>query len=658
MTNHKSMLDALLANDVDDAIVKAAILPPSRRARFLVFILSNACEENQNLLVAAKCLSMAKSLLASSSSSLSDDEYLHWLEKSISLSSSLDDPSTQLQALSVASLITSRLGRLVRYCSDATRTQIADLAKQSKSETACRLATRLNNIIESAVVLAQKAAITRRRSFDVGTLDVDLARENVLDDAENDWYEDPWGWPELKWMGNTVIEQRLRAAEHGWTLALDVPKRGGGVRPALLLSAEDRIAYQAIADELSLVATSDLPDWVFGWRARRNDPKKGRYSDNGEEWKKFTKRVQEHGRKFRFALRIDIRSFFETINTHCLLRDIGCNYRKTGILDRLESFFDHWHIQRNGLGIPQRSLASSILAHVPLRSIDSYLTQVSRRDSRRVSPLRWMDDIWLFGSSEDALWSTVSEIESLLDDQGLGLNSSKTELLEAESAVSNVFHFPSGDEEVDSEAMVNQLEDLLDRIDEAPRSALSYLTRFRGKGADHIDEQLSKTFTQASLDEFEVSADHVATFLQRADGWKQKVDWYRRHVNRHVAAESWTVPTWGRMFPVCAEPSAEQQAVSNLFVDRFEHGIQRSLVPLAAHRLANWHVTNAKDVLMEFLSEESFSPHQFSIRAACFAALTCGVAKKDIRAIAANAPEPMLLEMIKNANLKNYGIIP
>src|SRR5204862_3374388 len=118
-------------------------------------------------------------------------------------------------------------------------------------------------------------------------------------------------------------------------------------------------------DELSVAVLSDLPNWVYGWRLQRQDTKKAIYANNSDEWQQFHERRREISEQFDHVLHVDVKSYFSSIDTDLLLQQLGRRYKRVGTLLRLEAYFDSWSQRKNGRGLPQRSVASSVLAHLP-----------------------------------------------------------------------------------------------------------------------------------------------------------------------------------------------------------------------------------------------------------------------------------------------------
>jgi hypothetical protein len=484
--------------------------------------------------------------------------------------------------------------------------------------------------IDSAAQRVRETRLAKRRAFDVPDLDVPQAAKNVRDDIYGDWYQDPWGWPEIEWLGHAWhrVVERLRIDATGWTVPIDVNKRGSGVRPGLVINPLDRVAFQSLVDELSVEAASHLPSWVYGWRLARQGRTKGRYEANKEEWKVFSRSITNLCKRFQFTAHLDIDSFFRTVDTSQLLSQLGRHYRKAAVLDRLEAFLHGWHQCPNGSGIPQRSLASSVLAHAVLRPLDAFLDRKSNGgNSNTFLASRWMDDIWLHSNSEAELRSTVSEVESILAEARLSLNSDKTAIFlstEADQFVQLVDVY----DEADTDANIT-LTDLLDRTE-----------RIHEPPAFHIGLEISKllksnTFTalaQISTDEFQqysYAADRLAKAFRASGDWKRFTATYVALARTHVSEENLSVALWAEMFPNRPEDDVGQ--VQAFFSENLVDTLQRVLVPLAAQRLVAWSSQFGLGKLAEVdLSAVLGSDDLFRLRGVCLALLSVGAAKEKV----------------------------
>src|SRR5687767_3127260 len=115
-------------------------------------------------------------------------------------------------------------------------------------------------------------------------LDFPQALANVHTEVLQDWYRDPWGWPELSWLVPARLDDFAVPALNGVGVrraaVLDVPKENFAVRPAVVLDPLDRILYQALVDCLSLRVVGALREWAYGWRLPVRKPRRGQWDSN------------------------------------------------------------------------------------------------------------------------------------------------------------------------------------------------------------------------------------------------------------------------------------------------------------------------------------------------------------------------------------------
>ncbi len=241
-------------------------------------------------------------------------------------------------------------------------------------------------------------------------LDLVEASKVARSETYGEWYRDPWGWPELtpefvESVGLEAVGQlesgqtplRVLATFHSFSF----PKSYFGVRPAVVLDAPTRLVYTAAALEMAKALHGELPDWVCGWRYRD-----GQMATN--EWGEYINRQQTIGQA-AYAAQTDLTSFFASVNNERLssrlLEKVGRS-ASTEIIDQVLTRHDQL---AGRSGLPQRSTASSLLAHIAVEGIDDLLEE--RLDRGLISNVRrWMDDI-SFEGSESGLYSTLLEIQ-------------------------------------------------------------------------------------------------------------------------------------------------------------------------------------------------------------------------------------------------------
>ena len=130
----------------------------------------------------------------------------------------------------------------------------------------------------------------------IDRLDLTQAISNLVQEKKNDWYRDPWKWPEYAYLrsreGSLVLRQRLESNGNVRAAArMDVPEKNFGVRPAVLLDVLDRVVYQLLVDRLSVPLVGALPADVFGWHLIPKKPRAGRYARQDFQWAHYRRKI-------------------------------------------------------------------------------------------------------------------------------------------------------------------------------------------------------------------------------------------------------------------------------------------------------------------------------------------------------------------------------
>ncbi len=645
-----AQLATWIQQDVDEAQIAATATPPSSQRHLLVEALRQLIGREVSGSAAAKLLGIGQAILAGSYQFFDEPETVRRFEEVIAFASAEKSTEINDRAFTVAALLLHRVREPLRYLSDDT----INALKEALSAASPRRKFVVSAILARVDAAALRLSAVRSRNprkFNLPELDIPKAANNVSEDVQGDWYQDPWGWPEVEWLARSAhkVVERLGSDRCSWTVPVDVSKRGGGVRPGMVINPLDRVAFQSLVDELSLEAAGDLPPWVHGWRLSRTRAFKGGYEPNKSEWRTFARRVAALCKDFSFTAHIDIQAFFPTIDTARLLAQIGRRYRNAAVLDRLEVYLEEWHRRQNGLGIPQRSLASSVLAHAVLRPLDAFLDQRSGGGkSSTLTATRWMDDIWLHSNSEQELRSCVREIENLLAESRLSLNAEKTAVFlskDADTMVQLVDEY----EEEDEDANLT-LKDLLNRAEGAPAPGFHIgfeVSKILARG----DFSSLAEISSGDLSQFTYVASALAKLLRRSGEWKRLSDPYLEFASGHISGESLSVAAWAEMFP--NYPENELGKVQLFFSQKILDDPQRLLTPLAAQRLAAWSqrfgAGNLENGALKIFQQQD---DLFRLRGVGFAALQLGVLKADIAQVFAQVDEGVTDAFLKERNFE------
>jgi hypothetical protein len=647
-----AQLSKWITEDIEVAQTHAAAEPPSSQHRLLAESLRQVVVKQATGSRAIKLLGIAQALLSSTFPFLTEPETARTFQDVIEFATAETSPEIRQRAFTVAALLLNRLRERIIDLPESTIDLINDALSATSSSQERSVLSAMSKRTEAAATRLRETRSKGPRKFNVPDLDVHQAARNVRQDAEGDWYQDPWGWPEVEWLGYNQpqkVMERLRSASCSWTVPIDVSKKDGGIRPGMVINPLDRIAFQSLADELSIEAASHLPSWVHGWRMARVHPTKGVYESNKAEWKLFSRRVVTLCRAFRFTAHLDIQAFFSTVDTSRLLSQLGRRYRNAAVLDRLENYFEAWHTCQNGLGIPQRSLASSVLAHAVLRPLDLYIDRLSSGGKfASFTASRWMDDIWLHSNNEKELRSCVTEIESALAQLRLSLNSEKTQVFKSEDAEA-VVQLVDVYEENAEEDVAPTLRELLDEAEDAPPFRIGL------EVAKLLGRKDFEPFRHISTDRWlrmGYLARSFAKAFRDSGEWKRFADTYIEFVHRHVSGENLTVASWAEMFP--NNPEGEAQKVQELFSQHIVDDAQRILTPLAAQRLAAWRSRFGLGNLAELalLKTPADQSDIFRLRGIAFSALQAGISKDKVSAIAVQMDDDVIQHFLKDRNFE------
>ena len=198
-----------------------------------------------------------------------------------------------------------------------------------------------------------------------------------------------------------------------------VPKASGLHRPLALLNIEDQIVLQAFANlaakrmqmkraplQFKVVFSNILekPESIFFFRRWQ-----GTYGA-------FQRRIKQHyAGGMRWVGDFDLAAFYDTISHELLLRTI---YPRTtnADLNWIAKCLKTWSSDRatsgHGHGLPQGPLASDFLAECFLLPIDLAL-------QRRRGYTRYVDDVRIFGATEDEVRAHLIELERHCRERGL-----------------------------------------------------------------------------------------------------------------------------------------------------------------------------------------------------------------------------------------------
>lgn len=214
-----------------------------------------------------------------------------------------------------------------------------------------------------------------------------------------------------------------------------IPKPSGLQRPITLLSIEDQIIWQAIANVLEL-----------RWHDRRlKVEKKVVFSNHPnpnkifffESWRisypKFISRVKEIYKKNRWTAHFDLAAFFDTISHDHIINLLTPRSPNSEIAVFTKKALKRWSSEKKpktfSHGIPQGPIASSYIGELIFFDIDQPMLLAENG----FFYLRYVDDVRLFAEEEDKVRKGIVYLEQLCRNKGLIPQSKKTDIFYADT---------------------------------------------------------------------------------------------------------------------------------------------------------------------------------------------------------------------------------
>lgn len=241
-------------------------------------------------------------------------------------------------------------------------------------------------------------------------------------------------------LDENISELHKRLIAKAWrpnhSVRIYLPKPSGLQRPISLLGIEDQILLQAIAN---LFATK--------LRAKRRRIELKTVFSNilaepgdsiffTERWQVTYRKFQDKCSKYfaegyRWAAHFDLSAYYDTISHDLLVRIVSPRNAHPETWDLVCEWLQKWSAADSsamtGHGVPQGPVASNFLAEAFFLPIDIELQKMG------CIYIRYVDDIRLFGKTENEVRQTAIMLEQLCRNRGLIPQSKKFEIRELHS---------------------------------------------------------------------------------------------------------------------------------------------------------------------------------------------------------------------------------
>jgi RNA-directed DNA polymerase len=253
------------------------------------------------------------------------------------------------------------------------------------------------------IVLAYKTVKANKGSYGVDGISLEAYEVNLQDNLYKLWN---------RMSSGSYFPQAVRQVE--------IDKKGGGKRPLGIPSVADRVAQAVVKRELEIMLEPIFHEDSFGYRRNR-----GVLDAVGK--------ARERCWRYKWALDIDIKSFFEDISHELLMKAVrkhtNCKWHLLYIERWLKAPVQQvdGSVKEKVKGTPQGAVISPILANLFLHyAFDEWM----RMNIPHCPFERYADDIVVHCDTKSSAAWVESKLETRLQQCGLTLHPVKTKIVD------------------------------------------------------------------------------------------------------------------------------------------------------------------------------------------------------------------------------------
>ena len=192
------------------------------------------------------------------------------------------------------------------------------------------------------------------------------------------------------------------------------------LRKLAIPSLKDKFAQNILIGELSSYFDKGFSNRSYAYRT-------------GKSYANAVYRARDFFKNYDFALKTDIKDFFENIDHEKLLEILRANIRDARIIRLIElwinnGIFEHLDYSAHAKGVHQGDVLSPLLSNIYLNQMDKFLEQSG------VEFVRYADDFVVFFTSYEAAEQGLARLKDFLKTINLSLNEAKTSIHGKDSA--------------------------------------------------------------------------------------------------------------------------------------------------------------------------------------------------------------------------------
>jgi len=198
-------------------------------------------------------------------------------------------------------------------------------------------------------------------------------------------------------------------------------------RKCALIQLSDEIKYLSlvlsISKDIEKARLQKSKNYIFSYRSYYKTP--GYIFDNDYNFQSFRNEIGKiiSLKKHNVMIKCDISNFYDRLNIHRLISKLYTISDNSDVIKKLEELLLFW-ADRNSYSLPVGSNASRILAEAAMIDVDKYLF------TNNIKFVRFVDDFRIFCKDVVEAQKILNMLIIRLDQEGLFLNSNKTELID------------------------------------------------------------------------------------------------------------------------------------------------------------------------------------------------------------------------------------